>query len=827
MYKKKTLKVYLKATNWKNILHHSLLLLYSLYINFYLISFNLQTELFGQANLQIETVRTVGFLILIPVVLLFSVYLAKNRTKKFIYSVCAFYVLSLVLSYFISASQNINNIDFDVWDFHGNGFLQIQTLPIIIGLISSLLLNWYGCSELSLEQKIWVGYKESNFPVILAFTTIILNDKLLMPTYTNALYLVASDKKFFSYVIILLAILLILVLVFGGLVGLILSAVQSVRNMTPSLSLAFITSLVLAIIFNYTIQYGVKTDGDLHGYFVLPGAISYQILIFTIIGFLIYLLFNRYVAVSIGLIILGTSLSISNVLKDTARSEPLLITDFVWLKNVKLLLTFVDKITIAYVVLGLSLLIGSYVYLRRFFVGPISRNIKLRGALVASVLVFLSSIYAVFKNEEDTQIYPNLPIISTLNNAIDINYQGFRMNASYKSLMFVWTKQLTKNIMDKPADYSQETINKVFDKYNKLAASINETRSENITDQTIIYVLSESFADPGRLEGVQVSQDVIPNIRQIMSETTSGIMISNGYGGGTANMEFQTLTGLPYTNFSSSVSTLYTEVVPQMSVFPAISDQFEAKNRIVIHPSDAANYSRKYIYAKLDFSTFIAMSGGDKALTNPVEQGINVSDKSVYENILENIDVSKSQFFSVITMQNHMPWSENNPSEVTAEGEGFTEATNSELTSYARLLTHTDTETKELLAKLSQLDKKITLVFYGDHLPGFYPSSAFKNNPGSQYETDYFIWSNKSTTKMSYDIVGSNDFIAALFEHTNSKVSPYYALLTDYLKKDNISKGELSKEQQEIDNDLKLVQYDITVGNGYIKQHPTFFEIRK
>ncbi|WNZ95317.1 hypothetical protein QYR54_05965 [Streptococcus iniae] len=54
----------------------------------------------------------------------------------------------------------------------------------------------------------------------------------------------------------------------------------------------------------------------------------------------------------------------------------------------------------------------------------------------------------------------------------------------------------------------------------------------------------------------------IPYIQALKESTTGGYMISDGYGGGTANMEFQTLTGLPFTNFNSNVSVLYSEVVP-------------------------------------------------------------------------------------------------------------------------------------------------------------------------------------------------------------------------------------------------------------------------
>ncbi|WP_153059437.1 sulfatase-like hydrolase/transferase, partial [Streptococcus suis] len=97
------------------------------------------------------------------------------------------------------------------------------------------------------------------------------------------------------------------------------------------------------------------------------------------------------------------------------------------------------------------------------------------------------------------------------------------------------------------------------------------------------------------------------------------------------------------------------------------------------------------------------------------------------------------------------------------------------LTSYSRLLSVTDSETKEFLDRLSEFDKKITVVFYGDHLPGIYPDSVFKENPELQYMTDFFIWSNYQTKKTEIKRVYSSDFLATLLEHTNAKVTPYQA----------------------------------------------------
>lgn len=164
---------------------------------------------------------------------------------------------------------------------------------------------------------------------------------------------------------------------------------------------------------------------------------------------------------------------------------------------------------------------------------------------------------------------------------------------------------------------------------------------------------------------------------------------------------------------------------------------------------------------------------------------------------------------------------------MVATGQAFSEDENISLTSFARLIYQTDIETQHFLNQLSHLKEKVTVVFYGDHLPGFYPASQFEEKPNSQYETDYFIWSNYQQVKLDFPSVSSSYFPAALLAHTNSKVSPYYALLTKVLEKASINESDSSKEQEEIREDLLLVEYDLIDGSGYLKQTSEFFEIMK
>ena len=243
-------------------------------------------------------------------------------------------------------------------------------------------------------------------------------------------------------------------------------------------------------------------------------------------------------------------------------------------------------------------------------------------------------------------------------------------------------------------------------------------------------------------------------------------MQSDGYGGGTANMEFQTLTGLPFYNLSPTVSVLYTEVLPKIHMVPSISNAYKSKDKIAVHLAEKSNYSRDIVYSRLDFKDFITInSKGIKYR----KEGISPSDESTYNIVLDNLNDKSGQFFSVMTMQNHTPWLEANPETLDAKGKGFSDEENSKLTFYSRLLSQTDTATQSFLESLSKIDKKITVVFYGDHLPGLYPESAFKNNPRVSIRQTTSFGVILMLQKLNYPLVNSSDFSAMVLNRPIQK----------------------------------------------------------
>lgn len=424
-----------------------------------------------------------------------------------------------------------------------------------------------------------------------------------------------------------------------------------------------------------------------------------------------------------------------------------------------------------------------------------------------------------------------------------------------------FVRQLNPKIMSEPSDYSEETMKEVAARYEKAAEEINETRSTNMTDSTVIYVLSESFSDPSRVPGLKVNKDAMPNIRSVKESTTSGLMLSSGYGGGTANLEYMGLTGLSMANFDSSLTSPYQQLVPTEHWTPTINQMWgSAENSIGLHPYEPSMYSRAINYKKFGFSHFYTLQGEDIiSHQDTIDDSPYVSDEATYKSTLEEVQKTDgNQFLQVITMQNHMPyknWYKNNEFKVssTDSSQPLEDDETESIETYAKGVELTDTATQEFLDELDKIDKPITVVFYGDHLPGIYSTaSEDDDNSLDLHLTDYFIWSNKASKSKGNQISNAeysspNFFVAQAAEHMDAKVSPYLAFLTlmhskitameppvvnniqgwdripegqnIYLDSDGepMAESDFDDETKQLLEDYRLIQYDITAGKNYLK----------
>lgn len=161
-----------------------------------------------------------------------------------------------------------------------------------------------------------------------------------------------------------------------------------------------------------------------------------------------------------------------------------MLTDFVWLHEVNLLLSFLDTKIIFYIVLVFLFPVVVYLVFRnRFLAG----KLVLKKYVRMSLLILLATIFilgfVVFKNEKNDAVVSGTPVVSKVDNGMDITWMGFSTNARYRSLMYVWTKQLTKTIMVMPAGYNQASIEKnlKLKKSIRVGLKISQTRLLSIS----------------------------------------------------------------------------------------------------------------------------------------------------------------------------------------------------------------------------------------------------------------------------------------------------------------------------------------------------------
>lgn len=170
----------------------------------------------------------------------------------------------------------------------------------------------------------------------------------------------------------------------------------------------------------------------------------------------------------------------------------------------------------------------------------------------------------------------------------------------------------------------------------------------------------------------------------------------------------------------------------------------------------------------------------------------------------------------------------------------------SELNTYMQGMYYTDEAVRYFIEELDKIEKPITFVFYGDHLPSLYSGNNMGKYGLVQHETDYFIYSNRYSRERSQNlnkkIVAPYNFSALALEQADIKITPFYALMTKLTNEvlasttdpsasisnnyngqkifvtdtnETLSATDLSSKQKELLDEYRLIQYDLTAGEEY------------
>ncbi|WEV44005.1 LTA synthase family protein [Lactobacillus sp. ESL0684] len=619
----------------------------------------------------------------------------------------------------------------------------------------------------------------------------------------------------------------------------------------------YVLSFASFLIESDNLRIQINTASTINAIVYLLGTKFFAIVLTTIfldaLFSVFYFVTTRYWTSNMLVSVIGIGWAVANKIKLNLRGEPIYPTELSEIVNLNTLLPMIGKTMVIAIVIALVVVIILDIFLEHKY--PIKKkgSWKRRGiwALI-SLLLFLTPLRF---NHDGGVIYH-------ISHGFD-NKQKFRnpeRDIQVNGPVLNFLNYIDLQIMDQPANYSKTTINHLNDKYAKVANKINKTRKNDLDKQTIVFNLSESFVDPNTFPTIRIDKDV-PNpvkfIQSMKSRSTYGTMLSAGYGGGTANMEWETLTGLNMGLFKSTL-TPYVQVVPNYDFYPTIGMNFDYKS--AIHPFIGTYYSRMEDYHRFKFDKF-AYEGSKYKIVDQKKLGKNSynSDFTTYSNGMRQINSRKGgQFINLISIQNHMPyndWYPDNEYMGKVSGDLFkTAAVREQMSTYIKGTQYTDKAVKQFIGQIDQVKKPITLVFYGDHYPSILSQNYTAKYPLQMHSTRYFIYSNKyarehgAKTRLprkANNYVNTSDFIAMMLEQTDSKVTPYQALLTEVHKKlpaisinfkgdkgfeligrkgQVVDPKSLTKKQQELLADYEMIQYDMTSGKAYGLESKGFYK---
>lgn len=527
-------------------------------------------------------------------------------------------------------------------------------------------------------------------------------------------------------------------------------------------------------------------------------------------------------------------ISYINENKLSARMTPLLPEDFQLATEVKSLSKFVDANSIIILAASVLLVLALAWILNRltrkiFIPAPylLSEKWYKKHAILPRVLVGAGSIILLLAStnfiiNHDGSKYKYVDWLKTTFTAWN-QERNYRENGFLIGFLYNWSKFE----MQEPKNYHKESIKKIAQEY--LQKSNQEKKSTlKDADYNIVIVLNESFINPDTVAEFYPDikgKNITPNLHKMLKQYPSGQMYSLDYGGGTANIEFEALTGM--TSYWTN-TVPYTNLIPKAGAVPSIATWAKAHNyeTTAIHAYFGGMYKRNISLKHLSFERFITSQEMDGS-TEPGSEYLN--DQASYDEVLNVLNSNKEkQLVTLITMQNHTPYhqelygGERHFKIDYADEEKKESAEKTE--TYFEGLHYSDKYLGEFIQKLDESDEKTVVLFFGDHSPGVFSELA-ESEQKEVFQLSrfmpYFIYANFELTDAPKDLPTTtpNCLNNTLYNVLGVEKPTLNYLLDEVCEKNPILTaayfGEAGIEKTPLLEKYEMVTYDILGGKKY------------
>lgn len=325
--------------------------------------------------------------------------------------------------------------------------------------------------------------------------------------------------------------------------------------------------------------------------------------------------------------------------------------------------------------------------------------------------------------------------------------------------------------MHKPTGYSKNTISDIkneltmLDYENSIAVSANSIaknidtislenseidNSNSEIKPNIVIVQLESFINPNWITDITLNKNPVSNFEALSEEFTSGLLAVPALGGGTANTEFEVITGMSTDFFGAGEFPFNTiaskKAIPSLAY--TLKDLGYSANSL--HNHEGKFYSRNVVYKNLGFDSFTPI----ECMNVPERTPVGWAKDSILIDEICNIITSTDNPDLVfgISVQGHgnYPNNEVDDKEIYITNK-YTKSNKNSLEYFINQIYEMDQFVGNLIEAVNNLNEPTVIAFYGDH----FPAVGIENHEVSiktLKSTPYVIWDNMNLPKTDKNI---------------------------------------------------------------------------
>lgn len=501
-------------------------------------------------------------------------------------------------------------------------------------------------------------------------------------------------------------------------------------------------------------------------------------------------IFRRRVFVFTLVTLFWLVIGIANGVILTQRMTPFTVKDLSILEDgITIVTNYMSTFQIVMIAAGAVIAIGLLVLL--FIKGPKKKGEVKRKRNIIGVVLVIAMTFAVttgmIRTEKVETFFGNLAYA----------YRDY-------GVVYCFVNTWLNTGISKPSGYDEEMMLSIFNEEELGDDNAMLLESKDVDEQypNILFLQLESFIDPSHITSIELSEDACPNFRQLLADYPSGKLTVPACGAGTANVEFEVMSGLSVKFFGPGeypYKSVLTEKTMETLGYDLKSLGYSTH---AIHNHRAVFYNRNSVFANMGMDTFTSieyMNDVEKTPKNWAKDNVLVG---CITDALESTE-SRDMIYT-ISVQGHGKY----PTEQVIEDPEITvtsapsESLKWRYEYYVNQVYEMDQFIGDLTERLSEYDEPVVLVMYGDHIPAIDITES-DHEDGDLYGTEYVIWSNFGLDGNDEDMY-TYQLASHLMEMLDMQVGTVFTYQQNH------------KNSETYLDDLKAIGYDILYGDYYL-----------